>query len=563
LSEWQTGTIRDVFSEYNYLVELSSGTRKNIHANFLRPFAVRVNSVIIDVDEDFGEILSVPVSEGPLRPSDEISKTAVAHLSDVQQQQLLDLLDEFAVCFSSKPGLLTSVEHEIVTLPGFKRKRFKPYKIPESLKSEVEKQIDVLLEEGFIVPSNSDMISPMVCVLKPDKFNTGRREVRIVCDFRYLNKYTAMDPFPVPDQDEAMNKLASFKYISLFDARSGYWHTKVKHECQELLGFATHHGLWQWTRTPFGCKNSGSTFLRAIEHVVRPLRDITATYVDDMGVGSNSWEEHLVNLRRFFTVMKKAGVTLNLAKSEFAKNTVKFLGHIVGSGYKYPDPAKVVAIRSIPRPRTRKQLKSFLGAMSYHRAYIDHFAHVAKPLTDLTAGKSTTNILWSEEHERAFLTLKDKLCSVVALSVPRIGGLFILRVDASGTAVSGCLYQRDDDDLDHVVVSGDGEKPISFFSKKLSRSQVAWSVIEREAFAVIASLRKFHHLIFGSMIVVYSDHNPLSFLVEGSTHSAKLTRWSLALQEYNIVFRYAKAQHNRVADYFSRCVAEAGEDISS
>jgi RNase H-like domain found in reverse transcriptase len=142
-------------------------------------------------------------------------------------------------------------------------------------------------------------------------------------------------------------------------------------------------------------------------------------------------------------------------------------------------------------------------------------------------------------------------------------GLFILRVDASGTAVSGCLYQRDDDDINHVVVSGDDEKPISFFSKKLSRCQIAWNVVEREAHAAIASLRKFHHLILCSMIVVYSDHNPLSFLVEGSSHSAKLTRCSLALQEYNIVFRYAKAKHNRVADYFSRCVAEAGEDISS
>jgi hypothetical protein len=63
-----------------------------------------------------------------------------------------------------------------------------------------------------------------------------------------------------------------------------------------------------------------------------------------------------------------------------------------------------------------------LGILSYHLAYTDHFAHAAKPLTDLTAGKSTTDILWSEEHARAFLTLKDKLYSMVALSVPRLVG---------------------------------------------------------------------------------------------------------------------------------------------
>jgi hypothetical protein len=79
--------------------------------------------------------------------------------------------------------------------------------------------------------------------------------------------------------------------------------------------------------------------------------------------------------------------------------------------------------------------------------------------------------------------------------------------------------------------SGDGEKPISFFNKKLSRCQVAWSVVEREALAAIASLRKFHQLIFGSMVVAYSDRNPLCFLVEGCSHSAKFTKWNLSLQK--------------------------------
>jgi RNase H-like domain found in reverse transcriptase len=103
-------------------------------------------------------------------------------------------------------------------------------------------------------------------------------------------------------------------------------------------------------------------------------------------------------------------------------------------------------------------------------------------------------------------------------------------------------------------VSGSGESPICFFSQKLSRAQMAWSVVEREAYAVIASLNKFHHLLFGSEIVVFSDHSPLSFLVDCATKSSKLTRWSLALQQYNIVFKYAKASQNTVADYFSRVV---------
>jgi hypothetical protein len=133
-----------------------------------------------------------------------------------------------------------------------------------------------------------------------------------------------------------------------------------------------------------------------------------------------------------------------------------------------------------------------------------------------------------------------------------LGSLFILRCDASKFAISGCLYQRNDDDVNKAVVTGDGEHPIAFYSQKLSGSQVNWATIEKEAYAVIASLKKFERIVFGSCIVVYSDHNPLYYLVERVTSSAKLSRWSLALQQYNILFRYAKAQHNVVADFFSR-----------
>jgi hypothetical protein len=293
---------------------------------------------------------------------------------------------------------------------------------------------------------------------------------------------------------------------------------------------------------------------------LKPVRDITATFVDDMGVGASTWDEHLLNLRRFLTVIQANGVRLNIDKTEFAKSDVKFLGRIVGSNKISMDPAKIEAIVSIQQPKTMKMLKSFLGVINFHREFIQHMSHIAKPLTDLTALKNVKQLPWCSEHENAFNQLKVALCEAVSLHVPRVGGLFILRTDASGIAISGCLYQRDDDVIEDVVVTGDGEKPIAFYSQKLTRPQISWSVIEREAYAVIASLKKFFPIVFSSSIVVYSDHNPLSFVVEGSSHSAKLTRWSLALQQYNIIFRYAKAQHNLVADFFSRCVSEARED---
>jgi hypothetical protein len=101
-----------------------------------------------------------------------------------------------------------------------------------------------------------------------------------------------------------------------------------------------------------------------------------------MGIGSHTWNSHLLDLRRYFQEIKFAGITLNLLKCEFAKPFVKFVGHIVGSSLKSADPMKLEAIKLIPRPTTQKQLKSFLGMMAYHRSYIAKFSELAKPLTD-------------------------------------------------------------------------------------------------------------------------------------------------------------------------------------
>ena len=218
------------FNEHGYFVKLPNGGCRQIHANHLRPFHVRENSVLVSSDHDFGTIVSVPCDvECDQLPSALVDKKCIEHLSDEQQCDLLEVLDNYAVCFSDKPGLCTDVVHEIITTDDFVPKQFKPYKLPEILKPEVEKQIDTLLKQGFIVPSNSDMVSPILCVVKHDSCKSGAMKVRLVCDLRYLNRYTRFDPFPVPDQEEVMNMLASFEFITVFDVRASYCLYKIFH----------------------------------------------------------------------------------------------------------------------------------------------------------------------------------------------------------------------------------------------------------------------------------------------------------------------------------------------
>ena len=109
----------------------------------------------------------------------------------------------------------------------------------------------------------------------------------------------------------------------------------------------------------------------------------------------------------------------------------------------------------------------------------------------------------------------------------------MIRTDASAVAIGSVLSQLTipHATVDQVDVKGYNEQPVAYFSQKFTTTQQRWSTIEREAYAVIASLERFHNLIFGSVIVIFSDHNPLSFIVDSATKSAKLTRWSLALHK--------------------------------
>ena len=294
---------------------------------------------------------------------------------------------------------------------------------------------------------------------------------------------------------------------------------------------------------PFGLKSSGNTFMRCMSKVLYPIRSFTETFVDDMAVLSMTWPEHMEHLEKFLKTIKDSGLTLNLKKCSLGQGKVPFLGHVVGSGKIEPDPVKIATVSSLQPPTTKKEVRRLIGFFSYFRNFIPSLAETARVITDLTQKSVSNKVPWRSEHQNALDKLKSDLCNATALSVIDYTKDFGLLVDASATAVGCCLIQWDDQD---------NEKPIAFASLKLSPTQTRWSTIEREAFAVIWSLRRFRSWIFLSKIIVFSDHNPLSFLTEAAPKSAKLARWALALQEFNIDFRYRAGRRNAAADFLSR-----------
>ena len=164
-------------------------------------------------------------------------------------------------------------------------------------------------------------------------------------------------------------------------------------------------------------------------------------------------------------------------------------------------------------------------------------------MTDLL--RKNAKFLWSAECQSAFDRVKAILSSGPVLAAPDFNKGFSLAVDASDIGAGAVLMQMDEDGVD---------KPVSYFSKKFSGSQRNYSTIEKETLALILALQHFEVYV-GSVtkpVVVWTDHNPLTFISRMKNKNQRLMRWSIILQEYILDIRHIRGKDNLVADTLSR-----------
>jgi hypothetical protein len=205
----------------------------------------------------------------------------------------------------------------------------------------------------------------------------------------------------------------------------------------------------------------------------------------------------------------------------------------------------VAAVQNLREPETKRQVRQIMGFFSYFRENIPNFAAIAKPLTDLTAKAVPSKVPWGPKERAALEELKGALCkaTIERLHIIDLHKPFHLLVDASDHTVSGVLTQEN---------AQGNELPIALSSQKLNPTQRGWATVEKEAFAALSALRRYRNWIFGAKVIVFSDHNPLTFLTESAPKSAKLMRWALALQEFEIEFKYKAGKTHVVPDLLTR-----------
>ena len=315
----------------------------------------------------------------------------------------------------------------------------------------------------------------------------------------------------------------------------------MRSEDKEKTAFSSPAGLFQFRRMPFGLVNAGASYCRMMRELLLGLDNVDS-YVDDIIIHTQTWDQHIVTLRAVFDRLRNAGITVKPSKCCIGFHSVDFVGHHVGDEKIQTQNDKIEKVKNAPIPLTVTQVRSFLGLTGYYRKFINNYASIAAPLTDLTKKGNPTKVIWNEKSNRAFEELKEALCNAPILRLPNFDLTFILRTDASDSGIGAVLLQCHED----VYF------PVAYASKKLSSAQQKYAVIERECLAIIWALEKLTVYLYGKEFVIQTDHQPITFLKTAHLSNPRLLRWALKLQPYLFRIEAIPGRDNVGADYLSR-----------
>ena len=480
-------------------------------------------------------------------------------LTAEQREDILRLVSSWHDVFSKHDldvGLTGLVKHRI-NLTDFSPFKQRHRKIPHSMYKEVRDHLQQLLDAGIIRRSQSPWASNVVLVRKKDN------SLRLCVDFRQLNKRTVKDAYALPRIDELLEGLGGNQYYSVLDMKSGYHQVGITDEHKEYTAFtAGPLGFYEYTRLPFGLSNAPATYQRLMESCLDDLvfgeDKVCHIYLDDIILASKTYEEHKRCLEKVFQKLKDAGLKLSPKKCCLFKSKVKYVGHIVSANGIETDSEKTIKVSNWPIPKNADEVRTFLGFTSYYRRFVKNFAAIAKPLNHLLAGTrnkkkryrkscSRTDAAgkweWGESQQTAFNKLKETLMSPPILAYPDYTKPFILHTDASLHGLGAVLYQN----IDGM------DRAIAYASRGLSLAEQRYPIHKQEFLALKwAITSKFHDYLYGTKFIVFTDNNPMTYVLEKAKLDATAHRWIAALGVYDFTIKYRSGKSNADADGLSR-----------
>ena len=425
------------------------------------------------------------ISPGDVYPNRKV-KFEDADITEETREKFEEMCDHHLDAFSKNNkdiGRTTLIEMEIDmghSLPIAQN----PYTLPLKHHELVRKEIEMLEKAGVIERSLSPWASLVIVVPKKSAPDESPRR-RLCMDYRKVNslqqevKWTdrgtgCLSLYPLPKIDEMFAKLNGAKCFSTIDLRSGYYHIGLTRESRAKSAFVVPMGKWEFKRTPFGLSQAPAYFQLLIDKVLMGCSKFAMGYLNDIIIFSNNEIEHLWHIEEIFTRLECFGLKMKREKCDFFKKHIQYLGHLIAEDGFTPLPEKLESIQNMPKPKTPKEVKQFLGLIGYYRKFVPRFSDIVRSLTNLT--RHDTEFMWTEKCDKAFKHLKELLMQHLILRYPDPGHGYTLFTDASGFGWAGVLTQEFEDDKGKKK-----QHPICYMSSQFRGSQQNLAALTKEA----------------------------------------------------------------------------------
>jgi hypothetical protein len=423
------------------------------------------------------------------------------------------------------------IEFAIELQPGMAPISKRPYWMPPAELAELKKQLQELLDKGFIHPSTSPWGCPALFVKKKDE------SLRLCIDYHPLNAVTIKNKYPLPGIDVLFDQLVGAKVFSKIDLRSGYHQIKIRASDITKTAFSTRYGLYEFLVMSFGLTNAPAYFMYLMNYVFMPELDkFVVVFIDDILVYSKSEEEHVGHLHVVLQRLREHHLYAKLSKCDFWLKDIKFLGHTISQAGIAVDPDKVQEVMNWKPPTMVRQIQSFLGLASYYRRFIPDFSRMAKPITELL--KKEAKFVWGQKCEDAFHALRQHLTTSPVLAQPDNIKPFDVYCDASGTGL-GCVLMQDN-------------RVIAYASRALRPHEQNYPTHDLELATVVHALKMWRHYLMGTHFNIFTNHKSLKYIFTQADLNMRQRRWLELIKEYDLEVHYHPGKANVVADALSR-----------
>lgn len=395
----------------------------------------------------------------------------------------------------------------------------------------IDSEVKRLLKLGRIEPSKSPWRSQLVIT------SGERHRKRMTVDYsETINKYSLLDAYPLPRIEEQINEISKNSVFSTIDLKEAYYQIPILEKERIYTAFEANNGLYQFTVLPNGVNNGVPCFQRSIEEFVRRHGlNKTFPYLDNVTVCGMNQEEHDKNYNALLAACKKDNVQLNHSKTVFSVPQICVLGYQVSHSKIQPDPARLQPLKDIPPPENMKLQKKTIGLFAYYSKWINDFSTKIKPLS------SNTVFPLSGPALTAFNNLKTDIEDSVVATIDE-DKPFLVETDASNVAIAATLNQEG--------------RPVAFFSRSLSPTEVKYPSIEKEACAIIEAIRYWKHYLSSKHFTLITDQNSVRFMFDKQTHSKikndKIDRWRVEMACYDFDILYRPGEENVPADSLTR-----------